>query len=441
MPYVKNIRDFLHKEISIFPLITFRVLFGGMMFFSVIRFWLNGWIEELYIQPDFHFKFYGFSFVQEPSATILYTLFIVMAIAALCIALGLFYRIAAISFFLSFTYIELIDATYYLNHYYFVSLVSLFLIFIPANHNISLDVYFKRVKPKANVYSWNIWGIMLLLSIVYFYAGIAKLNYNWLVEALPLKIWLAPHTNIPIIGSLMDNEFTAYAFSWGGALFDLSIPFLLLNKKTRIMGYLLVIFFHVFTSILFPIGIFPYVMILSTTIFFAPKIHTRIWKSLAQRPNKTILNHSFTRKKITTTFLIIFFGFQILFPFRYMLYPGNLYWTEQGYRFSWRVMLMEKVGYAQFKIYPNKNNNYSIVNNSDYLTPQQEKMMSTQPDFILQYAHYLAKKNTTKDGLPKITADVFVSLNGQGSRRFVKPTIDLTTKSNSLLPIDWLEDY
>ena len=71
------------------------------------------------------------------------------------------------------------------------------------------------------------------------------------------------------------------------------------------------------------------------------------------------------------------------------MYPGELFWTEEGYRFSWRVMLMEKAGYANFKIVDGKTKKSFYVNNADFLTSFQEKQMSFQPDFILEYAHYL----------------------------------------------------
>ena len=80
--------------------------------------------------------------------------------------------------------------------------------------------------------------------------------------------------------------------------------------------------------------------------------------------------------------------FQLTFPFRHLLYEGNMFWHEQGYRFGWRVMLMEKAGYAQFKI-EDKDGRTMEVRNADFLTPVQEKMMSTQPDLMIQYAHFL----------------------------------------------------
>lgn len=440
---MKNIADILNKEVKIFALTNFRILFGVMMLFSTLRFYFNGWIEELYIKPTFHFKYYGFGWVEQPNEAILYLLFVIMGLSSTLIALGLFYRFATIVFFLTFTYIELIDLTYYLNHYYFVSIVGFILIFLPANANVSLDANWGITKRRKTVPNWCVLVIKIQLSIVYFYAGLAKLNYDWLFEALPLKMWLAPHTGMSIVGSYMDKEITAYLFSWGGALFDLSIPFLLWIKRTRLIGYFLVVVFHVFTAILFPIGVFPFVMIVSTLIFFSPDFHEKIILFFSKREQQEISKHSLSKKynyyKLFFASLIVF---QLVFPFRYLLYKQDLFWAEQGYRFSWRVMLMEKAGYATFYVYPYGDDRRITIKNSNYLTPQQEKMMSTQPDFILQYAHFLGDKYTFAPKVtPKVTADVFVSINGKGSQRYVKQDVDLMTKKNNLKEIDWLEEY
>ncbi len=128
------------KETKIWPLVTFRIVFGVLMLFAVLRFWSKGWIHELYIAPDFHFKYFGFEWVTPFTGNGMYWVFALMGLAALCIALGFFYRISAALFFLSFTYVELLDVANYLNHYYFVSLVAFLLIFFPAHRQVSLDV-------------------------------------------------------------------------------------------------------------------------------------------------------------------------------------------------------------------------------------------------------------------------------------------------------------
>jgi hypothetical protein len=128
-----------------------------------------------------------------------------------------------------------------------------------------------------------------------------------------------------------------------------------------------------------------------------------------------------------TVLLTLHFTLQILVPFRFVLYPNALFWTEQGYRFSWRVMLIEKAGHAIFRVHDLKRNKSWEVANWEYLRPHQEKMMATQPDMMLQFAHFL-EQEFKRQGLDRIaiTADAYVTLNGRRSRRFIDPAVDLT---------------
>ena len=326
------------------------------MFVSIVRFWSNGWIDKFYIQPDFHFKFYGFQWVQD-FGVYTYILFVISAISALCIALGFKYRIAIITFFLSFTYIEVLDKTTYLNHYYFISVLSFLLIFLPASAHFSLDAKLKK-NQISHIPRWSIDSIKLLLAIVYIYAGLAKLNSDWLLKGMPLKIWLPSKFDIPLIGEALSLEWVQYAFSWIGAGYDLFIPFLLLYKPTRIPAFLTVIIFHLLTRVLFPIGMFPYIMIVSALIFFDEGVHKKIINAFAkalrypQNLLQGVQELAIKPKSEGFKYIIVtaFFCVQLLLPWRYLAYPGELFWTEEGYRFSWRVMLMEKSGYAQFKI-------------------------------------------------------------------------------------------
>ena len=237
------------------------------MCFSIIRFWFKGWIETLYIEPSFHFSYYGFEWV-KPIDHYTYVLFIICGISAFLVAVGLKYRLSIFLFFLSFTYIELMDKTTYLNHYYLISILSFLMIFLPANASFSIDNLIKK-RSYLQVPKWTIDSIKVLLTIVYFYSGLAKINSDWLFKAMPLKIWLPSKFDLPLIGeNLMQLEWVHYLMSWGGMFYDLLIPFLLLYKPTRIYAFLLVIFFHLFTKVLFPIGMFPYIMIMGSLIFF-----------------------------------------------------------------------------------------------------------------------------------------------------------------------------
>ena len=150
------------------------------------------------------------------------------------------------------------------------------MIFMPADRAFSLYVY-QRPKQKINYISYGyIFALQLMISILYIHAGLAKLNYDWMFRAMPLSIWLPSQSHMPLIGSFFALKEAAYIFSWIGCLFDIFIIAFLLNKRTRVWAYIVLTIFHLFTALLFQIGMFPYVMILLTLIFFKDRFHERI---------------------------------------------------------------------------------------------------------------------------------------------------------------------
>ncbi len=421
---IKKLKSFLFKETSAAPLIIFRIAFGVMMFLSLVRFALKGWIDALYVQPKFYFTYYGFEWIKPLNETGMYIVFGVMMVAALSIAAGFLYRFSCVTFFLLFTYVELIDKTNYLNHYYFISLVSFLLCLSPAG---------KKVVPR-----WAILTLQLQMAIVYFFAGVAKVNADWLLDAMPLKVWLPTKTNVPFIGFLFDETSVAHLFSWCGMLFDISIAFFLFNRKTVWYAYAVVVVFHILTAILFPgIGVFPFVMIICASIFLPVSFHEKLLKSVVSsqksdwNTNGKLLIHN--SPFLILSILTIFFTIQIAMPLRSHLYNGNLFYTEQGYRFSWRVMLMEKAGLVFFLI-KNADGKLIEVNNRNFLTAQQEKQMSTQPDMILQFAQFLKTQYNTNE----VYAEAYVSVNGKGSRLLIDPKMNLCEVEESFENKNWV---
>jgi hypothetical protein len=288
------------------------------------------------------------------------------------------------------------------------------------------------------------------LGLVYFFAGVAKLNQDWLFDAMPMSIWLQAKTHWPIVGHLFAEKWVAYSFSWMGCIFDLTVVFFLLSKRFRPFAYLVLVIFHVITGMMFPIGMFPWIMILATLIFFSTDFHEKIIIFIRSKLNakgralvgdNSLILHGF-KKKFLTGFLLTYVFFQMLFPLRYLLYPKVLFWTEQGYRFSWRVMLMEKAGTAFFYVTDSETGISGEVDNCQFLTPTQEKMMATQPDLILQYAHMI-KQEVESRGLkdPIINAKVYVTLNGSRSKLFIDPEVNLAELEDNLKHKDWILDY
>ncbi|WP_299108862.1 HTTM domain-containing protein [uncultured Tenacibaculum sp.] len=440
----KIVQSYLSKKSRAATLAAFRILFGLLMLISMIRFLAKGWVYKFYIEPKFHFKYYGFSWV-ETWGEYTYVLFGIVIMACIAIILGFKYRLAMIVFFLSFTYIELIDKTTYLNHYYFISLLSFLLCFLPLNAAFSLDAY-KKKKEYYYVPAWTVDAIKFLLGVVYFYAGLAKLNSDWLLRAQPLKIWLSSKTDLPLVGSFMNDTWFHYAMSWSGALYDLTIPFLLLMRKTRPFAFVLVVVFHVFTRILFPIGMFPFIMIVATLIFFDANLHekfiNKIKQLLAVKTTINTVREVYLPKVYKKTFLIVslFLLLQLIIPFRYLLYPGELFWTEEGYRFSWRVMLMEKAGDTSFRIVKYDTGNSFKVENKHFLNVFQIKQMSTQPDFIVEYAHFLGehyKKELNNENIG-VFVEGYVALNGRLGKPFIDPKIDLLKVEDSFKHKNWI---
>ncbi|WP_438424227.1 HTTM domain-containing protein [Aquimarina macrocephali] len=425
---IKRIYEIFSKSTSILPLAIYRIAFGFLMCFSQLRFMYKGWIEDCYTSPKFHFTYQYFDWIQPLDTTIMYIIVGASAVFALFVGLGMLYRVSAVLFFISFTYLELIEKSWYLNHYYFASLVAFLLIWLPAHRNYSIDALIHKNIRLSKVPSWTIIALKLQIAVVYIFGGIAKLKSDWLFEAQPLKIWLGARTDIPLIGELFQYDSTAYAFSWIGMVYDLSIPFLLWNKRCRPWAYILVIIFHVLTYILFNIGMFPWLMMAGSLIF----ITADEWKAIGKKIRisikglPAITTKEYKTSKIAIPLLLIYFVFQFTFPLRHTILTDHLLWTENGLRFSWHVMIMEKNGFTEFTVVDHENQKKFTVYPSQHLTVIQEKQMSFQPDMIWQFAHYL-KKEYNKRGIENMSIYVNskVSLNGRPSQLFIDPKTDL----------------
>jgi hypothetical protein len=187
-------------------------------------------------------------------------------------------------------------------------------------------------------------------------------------------------------------------------------------------------------------------MIVTALVFFSGAFHQRIlsrfgeWLHVSER--SILIKKNYQQKPFisaaTCVVLAVILFTQMILPLRHMLYPGELFWTEEGYRFSWRVMLMEKAGAAQFTV-QDVDGKKLIVDNSQFLTPLQEKMVSTQPDMILQYAHIL-ENHYSLNGFhsPQVYVDSYVALNGRLGKPMIDSRIDLTKQKESFGHKPWI---
>ena len=376
----------------------------------------------------------------------MYIHFALLGLASLCVALGFRYRLSIIAFFALFTYVELIDKTTYLNHYYWVSLASLLMIFLPLNRYASMDAWRNPSLRADTVQAWVVWALRAQVGVVYFFGGVAKLNPDWLLRGQPMRIWLYNSSDLFLIGPLLREEWVAFAMSWCGAAFDLTIVCWLLWRRSRPLAYAVLVVFHVATWLLFPIGMFPWIMIFASLIFFSPDWPHRLKARVLGRrepPSEPVTGEgddvSPSRRVIAAAALaLVFVLAQFATPLRHWAYPGNVRWNDEGYRFSWRVMLTEKTGHVRFRVTLPTLGETRLVYPEDYLTPIQTERMAYQPDMILATARLIADDFRSLDGAVEVRADAFVSFNGRPVARFVDPAVDLARIEPGIWPKRWV---
>jgi len=363
-------------------------------------------------------------------------LFALMILAALCVAIGLFYRYALGLFLVLFTYFELVDATNYLNHHYLVILFGVLLLCAPAHRYFSLDVRRGAVIPCTEISQFYILILIVQIALVYTFAGLAKLNSDWLLQAMPLRIWLLEYQYLPLVGGLLKYTQTAFAFSWFAAFYDCTIIYFLLCGPTRRWAYFTVVVFHILTAVFFNIGIFPWLMIGSNLIFFGDAFHKRLY---AQKSIFALTKESIPRvKPYLMITILVFFMVQLLLPLRHLAYSGNTMVTELGYRFGWRVMLLEKAGIAIFTLRDKDADRYMEIDNRQYLTEFQEKQMAIQPDFIVQFAQYIAAQNSDIVKSSAVSVASFITINGRVSQRFIQQDLDLLQVQDDWSDKPWI---
>lgn len=449
MKIIKKWLQQLFTPVDISSLAFFRIAFGLLMVIDVFRYCYHGWVTKYWIMPIHFFTYEGFHWVQPWDVGGMYVHFFMIGILGLFMMLGLFYRVSSILMFFALAYVLLLDKTNYLNHFYLIVLVSFILMWLPANRSFSLDALLKPSIKSDTVPYWSLWILQFQIGIVYIFGGIAKLTPDWL-QGEPMRSFLSQRTDFPIIGSYFETSSAAWVVSYSGLFLDLFIVPLLLWKKTRLPAVLIVTIFHLMNASWFSIGIFPWFMILATTIYFDTDWFRKIlskWKyknpfskfvsvnSLKQ----TTISPAIPKSQAILWGLGLYCLIQILVPLRHHLYPGNVSWTEEGHRFSWRMKLRNKSATATFYV---KDLNTGMIYEEDphkLLSKRQVQKMISRPDMIRQFAHILSDAYDEK-GYHNVGVNVNINagLNGRNFQALIDPTVDLSKKRYALGPDDWI---
>ncbi|MFL5730369.1 MAG: HTTM domain-containing protein, partial [Cytophagaceae bacterium] len=382
--------------------------------------------RETFIDPGYAFTFIGFEWLHPEPGGIMYIVYGVMAGLGLLIMTGWQYRISMILFTFLWWSSYLMQKTNYNNHYYLLLLLSGIMIFLPAEKKYSMDAARNPAIKSDQCHYWCKLILIVQISIVYFFAGIGKISVDWL-QGKPLEILFASRKDLFLIGDLLQQTWFRYFIAYGGILFDLFIIPALLWKKTRVPALLCCLFFHLFNSCVFGIGVFPYLMI-GTSILFIParKLEQFFFRTKSAGNFSSENTNSLFRKRITVTALLLYISIQLLLPLRHLLYKGNVHWTEQGHRMSWHMMLRVKTGSVFFRIDDPERGVSEMVYPFHLLNPEQYNAMACRPDMIWQFSRHLHKLYLKKGFKnPEIYAFSSVSLNGRVPAPLISSKVDL----------------
>ena len=423
---------FLFNPIDIAPLAIFRIFFGFLLACESFGAILTGWVKKVLVEPSFTFSFIGFEWLQPLPGNGMYYYFALMGISGIFIMLGFRYRFFMFTFVLLWTGVYLMQKSSYNNHYYLLMLVGFIMLFLPANQHTSLDVKLGYTKKIFEIPQWIRLIFIIQIAIVYFYAAVAKIYPDWL-DGTFTKLLLQGTTTRPFFLNLFAQKWFYLFIAYSGILYDFLIIPLLLYKKTRTFAFIASLFFHLFNAIVLQIGIFPFFALSFALFFYDPSL-VRKWffrKSIPLQTN-THTNH----KKLLYLFIPFLF-IQAILPLRHHVIAGDVLWTEEGHRLSWRMMLRERSGYISFEIIDHQTKKSTIYNYHKNLSPKQAKQLPTKPDFIWQYCQKIKQEYKGKD--ISIYINCANSINRKPYKTLINPKYDMAkAKWDYLFHNDWI---
>ncbi|MEP3042642.1 HTTM domain-containing protein [Nonlabens ulvanivorans] len=413
----------LFRQVDNSALVLFRMFFGFLLACEAFGHIALGAVDKHFLQPKFTFTFIGFEFLEPLPAPLMYGLFVMMGIAGLLVMVGFKYRTAMIFYAIAWTYVYLLQKTSYNNHYYLLMLLNYIMIFLPAHRSVSIDAKWNPRIRKEHMSRWIYLFIIAFLFIVYSYASVAKFYPDWIDTSFPKHLMKIRAGD----WNILQQEWAHWAIMIYGLSFDILIVPLLLWKRTRMIAVIASFFFHIFNSIIFKIGIFPYLALAFLVFFFKPKtIQKRFLKKKQFYDGEGIIVPSYQKSTIavTTGFLVI----MILLPLRHWVINDDVLWTEEGHRLSWRMMLRNRRGFTTYYVENKKTGSRKAINYNDYLTTKQSYSVQTKPDFMWQFAQKLKEFHAMEGEDVAVFIDAKVSINGRPLQQFTDKEIDVAAQ-------------
>lgn len=428
----------------------FRIIFGMLMTWEMIYFIRIDFVEIFLELPMVAMHYTFLSWIAPLPSPLMDVLVYLLLAATILITIGKWYRWAMLFFFVGFTYIFILDQAYYNNHLYLISLLSFWMIFLPMDAALSVK---KSPRKTASAASYAV--LRFHLVMVYFFGGIAKLNYDWIVNHEPVKHFLEQAS---FLSDILGEKLAIYLLVFGGIGFDLAAGFLLLYRPTRKIGLVAAITFNVLNSIIFnDINIFPFFMLGSLLLFlepetvdgwFAEKKQTRKEKrkkSSSKKESDSRQAHLWGSSAVLQKLFVAYLIFHCIWPFRHLVIPGQVDWTGQGQLFSWRMKIQTRgTEQLEFEVLDYKTQTIVPTDlDAYYMNYDQRRAMALSPALLHQMAIFLGDRAKDKFGHDQVgvRAKLKVSFNGRAPQYVVDPELDLyQTVYHPWGHNDWIED-
>lgn len=417
---------FLFKYIDNTGLVLFRVVFGFLITIEAFGAILTGWVRRTLVETPFTFNFIGFDFLQHLQGPGMYYFFGIMGIFGIFVMLGYKYRFSMFAYALMWSAVYLMQKSSYNNHYYLMMLLCWIMAFLPANRWFSVDAKLNPAIKSAAMPRWILLVLILQVWIVYTFASVAKLYPDWL-DASMAALLMESRADYWLIGDFLQLNWVHWCIAYVGILFDLLIVPLMLWRRTRMAGFIISVFFHLFNSIVFQIGIFPYMSIAFALFFFSPE-------TLRKRflPKKTLYTGDEVRvpknRNILVGIFSIYFLFQLGLPLRHWFFKDDVLWTEEGHRLSWRMMLRSKSGTLNVYVIDKATGEKERYHFNQLLGAKQQAAVRTKPDLMWQLAQRIQKIEKEKGRDVAVYMESIVSVNHGGYHQFIDPNVDLAAE-------------
>lgn len=420
-------KERLYRQIDNSPLIIFRILFGLLFACESFGAIATGWVRDNLVDVKFTFSHIYMDFLQMLVGPQMYVYFFLMGCVSVAVMLGYRYKWTMPLLTVLWAGAYFLQKTSYNNHYYMLLVICVYMCFLPANRYASLDVKHNRVDQELSMPTYISWIFIFQVGMLYIYGTVAKLYPDWLDGTFTKLMYQG--ASIPdVFINVFTQDWFAITIAYLGIIFDGLVVFLLLNKRTRTLAVIASLVFHLFNSITLHIGIFPY-FALSFAVFFYEPEQVRSWffkkkPVLDKAVLATVQPSAFSLRPSVKYFLLSFMFIQLVLPLRHYFIKGDVLWTDEGHRLSWRMMLRSRAGYTNYITENKKTGERKYYDIEDVLTHKQLARLSS-PDMIWQMAQRIKNEYKAKGENVAVYAESYVSINNRELSKFVDSTVDL----------------